>query len=544
MEKKIKVKITREENATFFKASIGDVVETDFEQYVKGVVASEVGNSHIEACQAQAVAARTFAWNACRNGSAISDSSSVAQAFRASRSTNSAYKNAHDGVETTRGQLLYYDGKPLATCSYSANNGGRTVSAQERWGGVRPYLIAKNDPWDTAVGTGRTGHGVGLSQRGAKYAASIGVGYKEILAFYYDGTELRENYGEPSTTEKEVGSVGKFKASWAVQYAEDAYRGKEKNNGGGYIWGSRGNLCDQKFLDQQAKNHSDQASTILGAGKKWIGHYVWDCSGLWRGLVYSSKEVSYSGKYTGGSNGMWNSWATEKGKIDAMPHLPGIAVFHYKDGNYHHVGIYIGKGIFIDFRGTAYGGKRGDYSTYQWTHWAKLDCVEYDIPLEDNLLGPIIGSGFPVITIPDAPIGTVEVISPKWLNIRAAKSKSSKDLGDLKGGTLIEYYSDDGTWLTIKHNGTLAYCMKEFTKEVQDNSEENIEDAPQFPKTMTITVPKAPLNVRTLPNTGSKSKILASLAKGTKVVVLTIEGTWAKIQWAGSEAWCSANYLA
>ena len=60
-EKTIKVKITRAENAEYFKKNIGDVVEVDAEKYVEGVIASEIGNAHIEACKAQAVAARTFA---------------------------------------------------------------------------------------------------------------------------------------------------------------------------------------------------------------------------------------------------------------------------------------------------------------------------------------------------------------------------------------------------------------------------------------------------------------------------------------------------
>lgn len=87
---------------------------------------------------------------------------------------------------------MYHDGKLLATCSYSASNGGRTTSSEERWGGYRPYLIAQNDPWDyAATGGKKTGHGVGMSQAGASYAAgALGKDYREILAFYYPGTAL------------------------------------------------------------------------------------------------------------------------------------------------------------------------------------------------------------------------------------------------------------------------------------------------------------------------------------------------------------------
>jgi len=90
-----------------------------------------------------------------------------------------------------------YGGRIINTCSYSTSNGGRTVSAQERWGGYRAWLIAQDDPWDLAATGGvKTGHGVGMSQAGASYAAGkLGIQYLDILAFYYPGTVVVDHYG-------------------------------------------------------------------------------------------------------------------------------------------------------------------------------------------------------------------------------------------------------------------------------------------------------------------------------------------------------------
>ena len=41
---KIKVRITRQENATYFNAKVNDIVEVEFEEYVAAVTASEIGN--------------------------------------------------------------------------------------------------------------------------------------------------------------------------------------------------------------------------------------------------------------------------------------------------------------------------------------------------------------------------------------------------------------------------------------------------------------------------------------------------------------------
>ena len=186
---KIHVRITRDENAEYFKTYVGDIVEVDFEEYVAAVVASEIGNSQLEACKAQAVASRTFAYRYI--DSSISDSSSSAQAYRAMRFDMKKYPNAIAAASLTQGELLFYNKKPI-TAVFSASNGGRTYSSKERWGTNFPYLIAQSDPWDSGK---KTGHGVGMSQRGIKVAAAWNVSYKDMLAFYYPNTVLVKNYG-------------------------------------------------------------------------------------------------------------------------------------------------------------------------------------------------------------------------------------------------------------------------------------------------------------------------------------------------------------
>ena len=190
----INVLVTRQENANYFNCAVNDVISVDFEEYVAAVVASEIGNANIEACRAQAVAARTYAMT--RMNKAISDSSSSAQAYRANRYNEKLYPNCVQAARDTAGQILYYNGSPISAV-YSECNGGRTTSSEERWGSKRPYLIAQYDEWDAATGQEKKGHGVGMSQAGAIYAGKKGVHYTDILDFYYPGTLLYDHYGEP-----------------------------------------------------------------------------------------------------------------------------------------------------------------------------------------------------------------------------------------------------------------------------------------------------------------------------------------------------------
>ena len=180
----MKVKITTKENMEYYSCEKGTIVDVDLEDYVTCVVASEVGNVKLEACKAQAVAARTFAIaRGALKGKVISDSASAAQAYRANRIN---YIMAQMAVEQTMGQILTYNGRPISAV-YSHSNGGRTRSSKEVWGTEHPYLPAQPDPWDKET---KNGHGVGMSQVGAINAAKWGKNYRDILAFYYPGTKI------------------------------------------------------------------------------------------------------------------------------------------------------------------------------------------------------------------------------------------------------------------------------------------------------------------------------------------------------------------
>ena len=186
---KIKVKITTSGNMKYYGCKKGTIIEIELEDYIKCVVASEIGNCVVEACKAQAVAARTFAVaRGVLDGKVISDDASKAQAFRADRIN---YKNCNAAVEATKGQVLMYGGKYIGAY-FSHSNGGRTYSCEEVWGTKRNYLIARKDEWTAASGVKKNGHGIGMSQAGAKYAAEQGVGYREILSFYYPYTTIKQ----------------------------------------------------------------------------------------------------------------------------------------------------------------------------------------------------------------------------------------------------------------------------------------------------------------------------------------------------------------
>ena len=227
---KVKLRLSNQKNADYYHASVGNVVQIELNDYLWGVVAAQMGNAPMQALKAQAVACRTTAYPYYSKGKEISDSGSVIQAFNATRMSDT-YSDACVAVALTDGELVCYQGKPVSPCSFSSSNGGKTTSSEQRWGGYRAWLIQKDDPWDNGNGKG---HGVGLSQTGAKNMANAGKDYKAILTFYYDKTTVE-------TIEQEVMqmqvSVDKFLEQ--ANYIRDHFNSKTK-----YQNGMSGQLVD------------------------------------------------------------------------------------------------------------------------------------------------------------------------------------------------------------------------------------------------------------------------------------------------------------
>jgi cell wall-associated NlpC family hydrolase len=202
------------------------VLTLDLEEYLRGVVPAEVYASyHAEALKAQAIAARTYA--------ARRISSQTTKPYDVDDTTATQAYRPHDrldprtdaAVRATTGEVLRYGGR-LIDAVYTDSNGGRIVSAKERWGSNVPYLVAKNDPYDPTAA--RSGHGVGMSQRGAQEMAKQGMTYRQILAFYYPGTALTledktmEN-DQPTQPNYNAMGIAYSAAHWAEQQLGKPY---------------------------------------------------------------------------------------------------------------------------------------------------------------------------------------------------------------------------------------------------------------------------------------------------------------------------------
>ena len=134
-----------------------------------------------------------------------------------------------------------------------------------------------------------------------------------------------------------------------VLWAENA-----ADKGWGYVYGTYGTVLDNSLLDSKITQYPEE----VGGNEDFIReNWLWkrtaDCVGLIKGYSWYDTETQKTllvsnGMPDIGADTMYEN-ATEKGTIDTIPEIPGLAV--WKEG---HIGVYIGGGKVVE----AYGRGR------------------------------------------------------------------------------------------------------------------------------------------------------------------------------------------
>lgn len=151
-----------------YRKAKGVTEKIPFEDYIKGVVASEMPSSfEKEALKAQAVAARTYSLskylNAKKNGNSSSHPGAPVcdtvhcQVFqdqkglkktKGSKWMKSDWKKISTAVEDTKGELMYYNGKLVEQALFHSSSGGKTENCEDVFTAAVPYLVSVESPYE------------------------------------------------------------------------------------------------------------------------------------------------------------------------------------------------------------------------------------------------------------------------------------------------------------------------------------------------------------------------------------------------------------
>ena len=189
----------------------------------------------------------------------------------------------------------------------------------------------------------------------------------------YDGSYTR---GDGSSIEIDVSAFvdpTTKNATDLVTYAINAYE-----SGWGYVWGTFGSVLTEGLFQSKLEQYPDGVGNYEEfIRNNWVGKRTTDCCGLIKGYGWLDPEtmsINYgtNGMPDLGANQMYYN-ASESGTIDTIPEIPGLAVWH--DG---HIGVYIGNGYVIEAMGTKYGVVKTQLEGRGWTHWLKVEYINYN----------------------------------------------------------------------------------------------------------------------------------------------------------------------
>ena len=158
--------ITEPDLIKVYNLKTNDVMVIDFEEYLKGVVASEMpAEFNIEALKAQVITARTFLLYRLKkypNGQPEHMDASVCtgthcQVWSSKEELIASHQEGwyekywgkiEEAVKSTRGQILTYEGKIIEPLFHSTS-GGRTENSEDVFSASVPYLRSVESPYES-----------------------------------------------------------------------------------------------------------------------------------------------------------------------------------------------------------------------------------------------------------------------------------------------------------------------------------------------------------------------------------------------------------
>ena len=195
------------------------------------------------------------------------------------------------------------------------------------------------------------------------------------------------------------------------EYAQQAWKVLDLRPQAGYIYGTMNRLWTKADQDALVKKYNSNPSKYSdlqkGAqyGSKWIGHRVWDCSGLTK---YCGQQLGLN--YHHGSNSSYTYDCQYKGKKTTDMKLPvGAWVYTGTTSNRGHIGIVVEDGWVIEAQGTTAGVVKSKVSLKKWTWWGLGKGLIFDFI-------PGVGS------VDNKPVETVVSTKPS-----SSSSSSSKN---------------------------------------------------------------------------------------------------------------------
>jgi stage II sporulation protein D len=347
---------------------------------------------------------------------------------------------------------------------------------------MKSYLvdgIQTNNNTITISGKGN-GHGVGLSQWGAKIAADQGKSYLDILSFYYDGTQVHKIYSvetEPSTPEKpdsapvitkpvetptpSVPSTSADKTAPVIQVIKTAYDLKTGNVQLSYTVNENANTS-VSVKDAKGK----VISTLLNGTLQQSGSHtvLWNTNKMANGsytFVITAKDSSNNTSIT--------TVPYKLTKDTIAPVIKNLKALFMDKTNKVNINYFLSENSFVTI--TVKNSKGSIVATLEKNvseksgnksiNWdvSKIGNGQYTIMI--SAIDPSNNRGTAQYTYTLTKTHTGKVTA-STLNIRSQPSISSKIIGALKKNQTVTIIQKTGSWYQIMAGNKKGYVFSKY----------------------------------------------------------------------------------
>lgn len=280
------------------KESSGKTEKVNFEEYVKGVVASEMPSTfEEEALKAQAVAARTYSLakikNARENGNSsahpkapvcdtvhcqVYQNESQLKKSKGSQWMKTDWRKIASAVDSTKGELLYYDGELVQQALFHSSSGGKTENCEDVFAAAVPYLVSVESPYEEDATHKKETLTLTLSQFSSKiktaYPAlsfgSITSSNIKILSHSSGGRVDEIQIGSKTLSGKQVReALGLYSANFTIKLESGKITFTTKGSGHGVgmsQYGANG-MAKEGYNYKEILQHYYSGTTVAGGAE-------------------------------------------------------------------------------------------------------------------------------------------------------------------------------------------------------------------------------------------------------------------------------------